>query len=167
MQASISKQAICPEINFIPENMGWIENYNQRRKNATSQNEADTELRFNQAARARWLQLGEELKADVAEFNSQHQNAGFSAEGDSLYRIRNSASGLELVLRADFDNSIVRYEYAALNSHSAGAPEGGMLSIRQSRLGTAEFYSADERLTSEETRQVLLEPLLFPPQKVA
>jgi|SRR6185437_1240301 len=147
--------------------MGWIQNYNERRKDDTSQSEADTELRFNQAAHARWRQLGEELKADVEEFNSRQQKASCSAEGDALYRIRNSASGLELVLRADFDNSIVRYEYAALNNHTAGVPEGGMLSIRQSRRGTAEFYTADERLTSEETRQVLLEPLLFPPQKAA
>lgn len=147
--------------------MGWIQNYNERRKDDTSQNEADSQIRFNQAARARWQQLGEELKADVTEFSTGQQKASFSAEGDSLYRIRNSASGLELVLQADFDNSIVRYEYAALNDHTAGAPEGGMLSIRQSRRGTAEFYTADERLTSEETRQVLLEPVLFPPQKAA
>jgi RNase H-fold protein (predicted Holliday junction resolvase) len=42
-----------------------------------------------------------------------------------------------------------------------------MLSMRQSRRGDVEFYSADERLTSEETRQVLLEPLLFPRQSSA
>ena len=51
--------------------------------------------------------------------------------------------------------------------YAAGVPEGGMLSMRQSRRGTVEFYSADERLTSEETRQVLLEPLLFPKQSSA
>jgi len=147
--------------------MGWIQNYNERRKYDASQNETDSQLRFNQAARARWQQLGEELKADVTEFSTGQQKASFSTEGDSLYRVRNSASGLELVLRADFDNSIVRYEYQALNNHTAGAPEGGMLSIRQSRRGTAEFYTADERLTSEETRQVLLEPVLFPPQLAA
>jgi hypothetical protein len=39
--------------------------------------------------------------------------------------------------------------------------------MRQSRRGTVDFYSADERLTSEETRQVLLAPVLFPPQLAA
>jgi len=39
--------------------------------------------------------------------------------------------------------------------------------MRQSRTGSVEFYSADERLTSEETRQVLLEPMLFPRQPAA
>jgi hypothetical protein len=67
-----------------------------------------------------------------------------------------------LLLTADFGNHTVRYDYSAINQRSAGVPEGGMLSMRQSRSGTVEFYSADERLTSEETRQVLLEPLLFP-----
>lgn len=54
-----------------------------------------------------------------------------------------------------------------MNNHTAGVPEGGILSIRKSPRGTAEFYTADERLTSEETRQVLLEPVLFPPQMAA
>jgi hypothetical protein len=67
---------------------------------------------------------------------------------------------------ADFDNRNVRYDYSAINQQSAGVPEGGMLSMRQSRRGAVEFYSADERLTSEETRQVLLEPMLFPKQPV-
>jgi hypothetical protein len=58
----------------------------------------------------------------------------------------------------------VRYTYSALNQRSAGVPEGGMLSMRHSPSGQVEFYSADERLTSEETRHVLPEPMLFPRQ---
>ncbi|HEY4679227.1 MAG TPA: hypothetical protein VIJ01_18820, partial [Candidatus Angelobacter sp.] len=67
----------------------------------------------------------------------------------------------------DFNNHSASYDYTAINQRSAGVPEGGMLSMRQSRRGDVEFYSADERLTSEETRQVLLEPLLFPRQSSA
>ncbi|HMC30041.1 MAG TPA: hypothetical protein VKL99_04345 [Candidatus Angelobacter sp.] len=114
------------------------------------------------AARARWQKLGEELSSDVATFNSHHSGAEFVQEGDNLFRVSNSKSGLELTLTADFDNHTVRYEYSALTQRNAGVPEGGMLSMRQSRSGAVEFYSADERLTSEETRQVLLEPMLFP-----
>lgn len=147
--------------------MGWIQNYRRRSAEDASESQASAEIRFNDAARQRWRQLGEELNSDVAEFNTRQQEASFSEDGNNVYRIRSSASGLGLVLRADFDDCLVRYEFVALNDRSAGAPEGGILSIRQSRRGTAEFYSADERLTSEETRQVLLEPVLFPPRRAA
>ena len=42
-----------------------------------------------------------------------------------------------------------------------------LLAMRQSRRRTVEFYSADERLTPEEARQVLLEPVLFPTKMAA
>jgi len=141
--------------------MGWIQDHRRQ----TSQNindQTDPEGRFAAAARARWQELGDELRADVEEFNKQGSGADLATEGEDRYRVQNSSSGLELVLTADFANHNVVYDYSAINQRSAGVPEGGMLSMRQSRSGTVEFYSADERLTSEETRQVLLEPLLFP-----
>jgi hypothetical protein len=143
--------------------MGWIED---RRSRDASGNEVAGST-FIDAARERWKQLGEELKADVAEFNEQHSRAEFSSSGHDAYHVSYSESGLELEITADFDAQVVRYDYKPTSSSTAGAPEGGILSMRQSRRGTVEFYSADERLTSEETRQVLLEPVLFPPQLAA
>jgi hypothetical protein len=119
------------------------------------------QVNFTAAAAERWQKLGKELQADVAEFNSRQPGADFGQSGENTFRVTNSNSGLELLLTADFDSHTVRYEYSALN-HGAGIPEGGMLSMRQSSTGSVEFYSADERLTSEETRQVLLDPMLFP-----
>ena len=142
--------------------MGWIENY--RRRDASTN---DNLSPFMEAARQRWSQLGDELKADVKEFSAQHSGAEFSSSGKDTYRVLYSESGLELEISADFDAQVVRYDYKPTSSSTAGAPEGGILSMRQSRRGTVEFYSADERLTSEETRQVLLEPVLFPPQLAA
>lgn len=147
--------------------MSWIENYRRSSSDKTQQSEENQELQFRNAAQQRWRLLGEELKADVAEFDARQEQASFSSDGENLYHIRNSASGLELTLRADFDSSIVRYDYSAINNQTAGVPEGGILSIRRSSRGSAEFYTADERLTSEETRQVLLQPVLFPPQRAA
>ena len=146
--------------------MGWI----QDRIHKTSDNsgtETNAENQFSASARTRWQALGEELRADVDEFNKHGSGAELAADGDNQYRFRNLASGLEVKLTADFENRNVRYEYSAISQKSAGIPEGGMLSMRQSRRGSVEFYSADERLTSEETRQVLLEPLLFPKQSAA
>jgi len=146
--------------------MGWIQDY-RRQTSQNSDRHSDPESQFAAAARARWLELGDELRADVAEFNKQGTDADLRVDGEDKYSVRNSGSGLELVLTADFDNHSVSYGYTAINQRSAGVPEGGILSMRQSRRGDVEFYSADERLTSEETRQVLLEPLLFPKQSAA
>ena len=146
--------------------MGWIQEH-LRQTSQESNNQPEAEGQFASAARARWLELGEELRADATEFNEQGTGVDLATEGEDRYRVRNSRSGLELSLMADFDNHTVRYAYSAINQRSAGVPEGGMLAMRQSRRGAVEFYSADERLTSEETRQVLLEPLLFPKQSAA
>jgi len=122
---------------------------------------------FRTAARQRWQQLAEELQADVAEFNSRQGGADFSEVSASQFRVINLTTGLELVISADFDARIIRYNYEQVNDKSAGVPEGGMLSMRQSQTGAVEFYSADEQLSSEETRDILLEPVLFPPEMAA
>jgi len=122
---------------------------------------------FSAAARARWERLAGELNADVEAFNAQQSGADFIRESDTVFRVINSAAGLELRLAADFENRNVRYDYSALNQQSAGVPEGGMLSMRQSDDGAVEFYSADEQLTPTETCNVLLEPVQFPGRSCA
>jgi hypothetical protein len=121
---------------------------------------------FATAARRRWQRFAEELQADVAVFNSRHGGGDFVQVAQDRFRIRNSRTGLELVFEADFEARIVRYHYKQLNAKSAGEPGGGILSVRQSAAG-AEFFSADERLTSGETRRTLLEPVLSPPELAA
>jgi hypothetical protein len=146
--------------------MGWIDDY-RRQSSQASHQQQDLDSKFAAAAHSRWLELGNELRADVQEFNKQDTGAQLAVEGENTYRVRNYKSGLELMLKADFENRSVSYGYTAMNQQSAGIPEGGMLSMRQSRRGEVEFYSADERLTSEETRQVLLESMLFPKKSAA
>lgn len=143
--------------------MGWIENYRSHSGTGSDQPKSA----FIDAARQRWHQLGEELKADVAEFSARNSGAEFSSSSDDAYHVTYDESGLELNITADFEAQLVRYNYKPTSSSTAGAPEGGILSMRQSHLGAVEFYSADERLTSEETRQILLAPVLFPPQLAA
>ena len=122
---------------------------------------------FITAAHQRWQQLALELQTDVAEFNTSQGGADFSAVSASQFRVINLTTGLELVISADFDARVIRYNYQQVNDKSVGVPEGGMLSMRQSQTGAVEFYSADEQLTSEETRDILLEPVLFPPEMAA
>jgi len=126
-----------------------------------------SEQNFLEAARRRWQQLGEELRADVAEFNSKRNGAIFAQPSEGEYRVSNAVSGLEVVLAADFVGHIVRYNYKPLGNKRAGTPEGGILSIRERNVGIVEFYSSDEQLTADETRQIVLEPVLYPPQLAA
>lgn len=132
-----------------------------------NQDATETKNDFADAARKRWQQLAEELRADVAEFNSSQRGADFLQVSVNQFRVSNSRTGLQLTITADFDERIVRYAYEQVNDKSAGAPDGGILSMRQSQPGEVEFYSADEQLTAEETREVLLEPVLFPPEIAA
>ena len=146
--------------------MGWIQEHLRQNSQKSTSDKVSPEADFAAAARRRWHELGRELQADAAEFNSHQPGVGFARDGDDGFRVSNASSGIELALIADFDNRSVRYAYSALDERSPGVPEGGMLSMRQSRGGKVEFYSADERLTSEETRQILLEPMLFPRLRV-
>lgn len=122
---------------------------------------------FASAAQERWQQFAEELRADVQQFNIQIGGADFSQSSANQFRVTNSRTGLELVITADFEARIIRYSYQQMSDKSAGVPEGGMLSIRQLPSGPVEFFSADEQLTSEETREILLEPVLLPPEMAA
>ena len=122
---------------------------------------------FTRAARERWQCLAEELRSDVREFNFQQGHAGFANIATNQFLVSNSRTGLELIITADFEERIIRYAYEQLNDKTKGVPDGGILSMREAAPGAVEFYSADEQLTSEETRKVLLEAVLFPPEIAA
>lgn len=122
---------------------------------------------FTGAARQRWQALERELGNDVTEFNSRHNKAELAQMAPNQVRVTNLHTGLELIISADFEARTVRYSYQQVNDKSAGTPEGGMLSMRLLASGGVEFFSADEQLTSEETRKILLEAVLFPPPKAA
>jgi hypothetical protein len=142
--------------------MSWIEEHLRQNSQKPPSDRVSPEADFAAAARRRWQELGRELQADAAEFDAHQPGVNFARDGDDAFRVTNANSGIELTLVADFDSRTVRYTYSGLDHGGGGVPEGGMLSMRQARNGQVEFYSADERLTCEETRQVLLEPMLFP-----
>jgi hypothetical protein len=144
--------------------MGWIEQHLHRGQRNPGK---APERQYADAAEQRWERLGKELQADVDEFNSHQSGANFSHPSANQFTVRSSLSGLELTITADFKNRTISYAYSAINDKSKGTPEGGIVSMRQCKNGTVEFYSADEQLTSEQTREILLEPVLFPPELAA
>lgn len=129
-----------------------------------SANPINQERLFAEAALDHWRGLGEELRADVEQFKASGGSASFSEIGPNEYRVSNSDSGLEVRIVADPQDHIVRYNFARTNDHSAGAPEGGILSIRMGRNGV-EFFSSDQPVTAREARDLFLDPVLTPPSR--
>jgi hypothetical protein len=122
----------------------------------------DNEQLFSQAALQHWQRLGDELRADVDEFNKRGASASFSKTGAYEYRVRNPESGLEVRIVANPADHLVRYDFFSLNDQSAGSPEGGILSMRIGTNGV-EFYSSDQPVTAAEARTLFLDPVLNPP----
>lgn len=126
-----------------------------------SANPVNSESVFTEAALEHWRRLGEELRADVDQFNQTEKYASISEPAPNVYCVSNSSSGLEVDIVADTSSHIVRYEFRPVDSEKAGVPEGGILSMRMGRNGV-EFYSSDQRLTAREARSLLLDPVLNP-----
>jgi hypothetical protein len=68
---------------------------------------------------------------------------------------------LQVRVEADLPDRHLRYEFEATRE-SVPAPDGGFFSIHISAAGQAELFSADQPLTCEQARRVLLQPVLFP-----
>lgn len=125
-------------------------------------NPINNEHVFEDAALQHWQQLGQELRTDVEDFNREGGSAVLSQPSTDEYRVSNSRSGLEVRIIADPEDHIVRYDFFRTNDHSAGAPEGGIVSMRMGRNGV-EFYSSDQPLTASEARGLFLDPVLRSP----
>jgi hypothetical protein len=129
-----------------------------------SANPINREHAFADATLQHWDQLGRELRADVDQFSRSGRTASFSQPAANEYRVSNSDSGLEVRIVADLDDHIARYDFRRMNDHSAGVPEGGILSMRIGVNGV-EFFSSDQPLTAAEARSLLIDPVLNPPNR--
>lgn len=128
-----------------------------------SANPINNQHAFDDAALQHWEGLGRELRQDVEDFNRERGgSASFSEGGSAEYTVNSQESGLEVRITADTESHIVSYEFVRMNDNSAGAPEGGILSMRLG-AGGVEFFSADRPVTSSEARSLLLDPVLNPP----
>jgi hypothetical protein len=118
---------------------------------------------FESQANRKWTELVHVLELDTEEFRGMNGKAEFKQQSDFQCRISNSEVGAALVLTADLPAHSIQYNYEAEQKNVA-VPEGGFLSLRSSDSGVA-LYSADQQLTTEQVRRLVLEPLLFPPAK--
>jgi len=140
----------------------WIEEEFQRRTRRGLEALDDTarELHFQKAARVSWERLMNEVRADVEEFNRGDGGAEFTQSCALVFRV--TRAPLTLTVVADLASHNIHYDYHS-EDEMAAAPEGGIFSLRLSRYGRVDIFSADERQTEEEARRMLLEPVLFPP----
>ena len=141
--------------------MGWVEDeYQNRRRDdigsAPSQGEAQLESQEHRV----WSELVRGLESDLGEFKSVGGEAAVQQTSDTECRVSNLRSGIAVNLHCELEDHTIRYDYDPI-SEKIAVPEGGVLTIRLSDHG-ADIYSADERLTNEAARRLVLEPLLFP-----
>lgn len=139
--------------------MGWITEEYSRRPPAQPTQASDQARQH--AVVNLWLELRDGLQADVNEYNRWGGNAIFDSAGQEQAAVSDPSTGLQVRIQADLPDRHLRYEFEATRE-SVPAPEGGFFSIRISAAGQAELFSADQPLTSEQARRVLLQPVLFP-----
>jgi hypothetical protein len=116
--------------------------------------------RLEARAQQCWHQVAQGFAQDVREFQSTNGSAHFEQSSEFRCRIANPAAGISVQVLGDMPQLIIRYDYQS-EGQRAGVPEGGILTIRDSGR-SVELYSADERLTLEQARKLVLEPVLFP-----
>jgi hypothetical protein len=142
--------------------MGWIEEQFERRAQAHNpgQDETPDESRFELLAERKWIEFVNGLERDLEEYRELGGEAALT-KGKNQCRISNPSAGVMGTLIADPEAYTIQYTYAAEQKNTA-VPEGGFFSMRRSRRAGADLYSADQRITLEQARRMVLEPLLFP-----
>ena len=145
--------------------MGWVEDgFECRTQDREERTESPAETRLQSREQRKWIELMRGLEQDVKEFERFAGDSVFRQLSNVRCRISNPASGIAVVLTADLCADTIHYIYQPEQKNIA-VPEGAVLSLRTSDA-SVELYSADQRLTSQQARQLILEPLLFPPTKL-
>ncbi|HKW27339.1 MAG TPA: hypothetical protein VJN48_16260 [Terriglobales bacterium] len=139
--------------------MGWITEEYSRRSPAAAPSQAPDQARQHAIANL-WLELRDGLQADVNEYNRWGGTAFFDGDQGQAV-VSDPITGLQVRIQADLPDRHLRYEFEAARE-SVPAPDGGFFSIHISAADQPELFSADQPLTCEQARRVLLQPVLFP-----
>lgn len=143
--------------------MNWVEDeYRQRGGEQTPGPRAvpGDERRIEEAEQDKWAQLIRGLQQDVADYQGIGGEASFEQTSEVQCRVSSGKSLIAVVLTQDPEARTIRYEYEPLRE-TVAVPEGGILTVREAGAST-HLYSADQRLSAEGARKLILEPLLFP-----
>lgn len=142
--------------------MGWIEEQFERRvQSHQQQTQNPAEIRLELLAERKWAELIQGLQADADEFRRLGGDVALAQISDNQWRIANTAVGIAVTLTFDTTAPTIQYRYQPENSQTA-VPEGGVFSMRRATPDSVDLYSSDQRVTTEQARRMVLEPLLFP-----
>lgn len=144
--------------------MGWIEEQFERRLQSQNRGRGEqsaAETGFEVLAERKWMELVSGLQDDVEEYRRLGGDAEFRQSSETECRILNLTAGAAGNISIDLSAHTVRYSFESENKNVA-VPEGGFLSLRKSASRGVELFSADQRITPEQARRMILEPLLFP-----
>jgi hypothetical protein len=143
--------------------VGWIEEQFERRVRSFSHQQNDQpadQVRFELVAEREWAEFLNGLERDVDEYRELGGEASVRRRNNEC-RILNPSAAVTATLRFDPEAHTIQYTYQAEQEETA-VPEGGFFSMRRSRLPGVDLYSADQRITLDQARRMVLEPLLFP-----
>jgi hypothetical protein len=114
---------------------------------------------FESSAEKTWQQLTVGFEADVEEINHRSGDADLKVLSDHETRVSSETTKIAVVVTADLSAHTIQYVYEPEDARTA-VPEQGILTMRPSPAGI-ELYSADQRLSSDQARRLMLEPLFF------
>jgi hypothetical protein len=141
--------------------MGWADLFHKHSSHQGAREKQSAADSPESLVTLKWNELVRGIEQEVEEFGRLHKKPDFKQASDFQYRISNSEIGVALLLTADIPAGAIHYEYEA-EEKNVPVPEGGFLSLRTVACAVA-LYSADQQLTTEQARRMILEPLLFPP----
>jgi hypothetical protein len=124
--------------------------------------EVPDERWFKTRALALWTDLVDGFRHDVEHSPQLTGAATFELRSDSQCRIASGIAQTDILVTLDLEAHTIEYTYQAEDPNTA-VPEGGVLTLRAAG-SSIDLYSADQKLTTEQVRGLILEPLLSPPQ---
>lgn len=141
--------------------MGWVEDeFQNRRRDNVDNVQTPSEVHFESREHRVWSALVSGLEHDLEDFKNVGGTGLVERVNDTECRVSNPKSGIAVHLQADLEAHMIRYEYEP-ESEDTAVPEGGVFTLRASDQ-SVDLYSADQHLSSQEARRLVLEPLLFP-----
>jgi len=143
--------------------MSWISDrlknrFSFKKKKAIRQSRGDAV--FEERAAQCWIRLTDGLQWDAKQLQRIKSGASFKQLSDYECRISNPSAKIAVGVNADLAARTISYRYEPQQTNIA-VPEPGLLALREGK-NSVELYSADQRLSPEQARRMILEPLLSP-----
>lgn len=142
--------------------MNWIADRLRLRQQTDSEqdNRQSAPAGYVSEAARLWDRFVQGFERDLEQYRQQKGDADFQRLSEFEFRVSNSPANTAVMVTAAMSDQTIRYSYEPLAKETA-VPEEGIFTIRKSSR-SVELYSADQKLTLEDARRLILEPLLFP-----